>query len=91
MSQQITTNHAPTLDDLAALLNGLHSEEIELARNCDPTLVRVNERYDLTSLPTYGGEEPADTQGIYSWDADRVLYCDGPQNTPWVISPRDEQ
>lgn len=32
---------------------------------------------DMTSLPTFGGEEPADTQGVYSWDTKRLLTDDG--------------
>lgn len=28
---------------------------------------------DWTSLPTFGGEEPADTDEIWSWDADSLL------------------
>ena len=28
---------------------------------------------DMTSLPTFGGTEPADTTGIWSWDATRLL------------------
>lgn len=32
---------------------------------------------DLTSLPTFGGEEPSDTQGVYSWDEGRLLIDDG--------------
>lgn len=32
-------------------------------------------KYD--DLPTFGGDEPADTSGIFSWDADHVLLDDG--------------
>lgn len=28
---------------------------------------------DWTSLPTFGGDEPRNTFGIWSWDATRVL------------------
>lgn len=28
---------------------------------------------DWTDLPTYGGEEPGDTGGVWSWDAERLL------------------
>jgi len=28
---------------------------------------------DWTSLPTFGGHEPLDTAGIWSWDATHVL------------------
>lgn len=42
---------------------------------------------DMTSLPTYGGEEPDDTHGIFSWDAGRVLVQ---RSSGWEIVPRDE-
>ena len=29
--------------------------------------------YWRTNLPTFGGVEPADTSGVWSWDADRLL------------------
>lgn len=28
---------------------------------------------DYTSLPTFGGDEPSDTQGVWSWDETRLL------------------
>jgi hypothetical protein len=28
-------------------------------------------------LPTFGGAEPTDTSGIWSWDADQLLVGDG--------------
>ena len=28
---------------------------------------------DWTSLPTFGGDEPHDTTGIWSWDEDRLI------------------
>lgn len=27
----------------------------------------------MTSLPTFGGDEPASTHGVWSWDATRLL------------------
>lgn len=30
-------------------------------------------RQDWTELPTYGGEAPDDTSGVWSWDVDRLL------------------
>lgn len=32
---------------------------------------------DMTSLPTFGGMEPADTSGVWSWDSTRLLVGDG--------------
>ena len=31
---------------------------------------------DMTDLPTFGGEAPADTSGIWSWDETRLLVED---------------
>lgn len=46
--------------------------------------LRLADLVDLTALPTYwsslptfGGDAPADTTGIWSWDRDRVLVGDG--------------
>ena len=37
----------------------------------------MNHELDMTSLPNFGGPEPADTTGIWSWDATRLLVGDG--------------
>ncbi|MDF0606777.1 hypothetical protein HZU77_014110 [Neisseriaceae bacterium TC5R-5] len=58
-----------SLSELADVLNGL----IENAS------VEVDyEEYglDTTDLPTFGGLEPKDTRGIYSWDANNFLIKD---------------
>lgn len=90
MSQKITRSDAPALDDLAEMLNATsaarHRWECDGA--FDLEVLRVDEIYDVAELPTYGGDEPQDTMGIYSWDETRLLYCDGPNDAPWVISPR---
>lgn len=41
--------------------------------------------YDASSLPTYGGDTPEDTQDIYSWDATSLLLRDF---SPWYIETR---
>ena len=48
---------------------------------------------DLSALPTFGGEEPAGTAGIYSWDATRLLVGPGAADhpdRPFAIVARDE-
>lgn len=30
-------------------------------------------RVDMTGLPTFGGEAPANTSGVWSWSASRML------------------
>ena len=37
----------------------------------------MNHELDMTSLPTFGGTEPADTTGIWSWDETRMIVGDG--------------
>lgn len=54
---------APTLDALLAALRavedaGLDTDEIGA---------------DMSALPLFGGDEPASTSEIWSWDADRLL------------------
>ncbi len=42
---------------------------------------------DWTSLPTFGGEEPDDTSGVWSWDETRVIT--GTCADDLKIAPRD--
>jgi len=72
---------AESLEDLAELLNnavdaGLHVDRI-------PGL-------DMAALPTFGGPEPDDTRGIYSWDAERFLAPDGDPDAPWALFDRED-
>ena len=87
----LTTIDAPTLRDLADLLNAATNARADWERHQDgPEVPRVDELYDVTELPTYGGDEPAVTEEIYSWDAESLLYSDG--NTPrsWYVSSRTD-
>ena len=60
------------VDDLQDLLELLKEAEAELS---DPDAIGddVVQRADLCSLPNFGGEWPADTLGVWSWDEDHVL------------------
>jgi hypothetical protein len=49
----------------------------------------VDDYIDTTSLPVFGGEEPASTRGIFSWDEENFLTDDGPDGR-WHIAPRSE-
>lgn len=75
----------PTLDSLAAALNGL---EAALAEDQDGELypIRLEDIIDITSLPVYADED-ADLgwDGVYSWDARRQLV---PGNEGWQVEPR---
>lgn len=69
---------ASNLDDLAEALNSL--------AGIDPDLREaVEDEIDMTSLPTFGGPEPDDTLGVWSWDETRLLVGD---SQPFEIVPR---
>lgn len=52
--------------------------------------VRLESVVDLCNLPTYGGEAPADTNGIWSWDADSILvFCS--HDSTYRVTSRNEQ
>lgn len=46
---------------------------------------------DMTSLPTFGGPEPADTQGVWSWDEERLLVGSCPSDVmlEWRTEPEE--
>ena len=67
------TNLRGLLDALRAVQDAL-TEEDPHNRNL---FVRVGELIDVTDLPTYGGEEPDDTIGVWSWDATSLLVGEG--------------
>lgn len=62
-----------SLDDLAAALSGGEVSE--------------HSQYPLGELPTFGGDEPEDTDEIYSWDDERILIDDGAGD--FVIEERE--
>ncbi len=76
-----------TLAELSENLTALDQEieaQIEAGEVRPDT--RTDDFVDTSSLPVFGGEEPADTMGIFSWDAESVLYIgDG-----WTIQSRGE-
>lgn len=67
--------------NLRALCDALNSYDDE---------ARLESVVDLSNLPTYGGEAPADTTGIWSWDANSILvFCD--HDSTYRVTPRGEQ
>lgn len=53
-------------------------KKIKSAENLNQLLtilksLEKNDDTDLTSLPTYGGDAPIDTAGVWSWDVSRLL------------------
>lgn len=71
---------SPNLDALIENLNALG-----IACDDDENGRRPDELCDMTSLPTFGGED-IEIDGVYSWDTDRWLTVD--VNGGWVIVPR---
>jgi hypothetical protein len=76
---------AADLEDLAEALQAAGELEAVLIEHA-PCFAR-GEIYDPDSLPTFGGEEPGDCLGVYSWDPDSVLVYEGGGH--WRIEPRD--
>lgn len=75
-------HEAHDLDDLRAALN-----------HADRTGWALNEiGVDLTKLPRFGGVEPQDTTGIWSWDEGRFLIHipdeEAPRGRRWEIIRR---
>ena len=69
---------AVDLDDLADALDRLAA--------ADPAVrTAVDAEIDWANLPVFGGEEPADTAGVWSWDETRLLVGD---SQPFRLVPR---
>ncbi|WP_026332133.1 hypothetical protein [Thioalkalivibrio sp. ALE16] len=69
---------APSLDSLVEALS----------ERFDSTSERFQER-GLVDLPNYGGDEPEDTQGIWSWDETRLLIGEGGPDE-WEVVTRED-
>jgi len=58
---------------------------LQILRDIDAILPEEWNTIDYSGLPTFGGAEPADTTGIWSWDENNLLTNDG---NGWHIEPR---
>ena len=48
-------------------------------------------KFDSSSLPTFGGNEPTDTVGIFSWNETHILVCKGMElGGMWQLDKRKE-
>ena len=56
----------------------------EIAQEVLGTESRLEDVVDITSLPTFGGTEPNDTEGAWSWDEESILCADA----GWTVEPR---
>jgi hypothetical protein len=77
-------NAASSLRELCDTLNAIESEIAEAFRE-DHQLSMTGSPLDITNLPTFGGETPVNTLGIFSWDEGHFLYADG---SVWSIENR---
>jgi hypothetical protein len=85
MTYQERVAVATSLTDLCATLNAIE-EEIAATNTGSFTDSNIGEHVDIADLPTFGGAGPADTLGIWSWDADNLLYASG---CSWSIEDRN--
>ena len=85
MTYQERIDAAASLDDLCSTLNAIESELASIRDKRDSGSPNAGECIDLAGLPTFGGEEPSNTIGIWSWDRTRFLYADGPV---WTVEAR---
>jgi len=68
------------LEDLLAVIRAYQAYS-------DSTDADMEGLIDITSLPTFGGSEPTDTLGVFSWDDARVLIYDN----AWTIQDREPE
>lgn len=77
------------LEDIAAAINSGRDEVLVASIDSLEDLCALldgvdNSLFDLSDLPTFGGEGPRDTMEIFSWDEDRILV----HSDEWKIQPR---
>lgn len=83
---------ATDLDELLAALQEIEQSvrRVDDEEWTDGDLAqRVDELVDITSLPTYGGEDPYHTGGVWSWDATRQIAGEGPWSA-MRVEPRPD-
>lgn len=71
---RVAIESASSRDELCDTLNEVDDETMGLI--------------DTSSLPTYMGAEPRETEGVWSWDETRLLTTDC--NGVYIIEPRCE-
>lgn len=59
--------------DLDHLLAAVRNRSELLRNEGDPDALPASQQVDFTDLPTFGGEEPNSIDGVWSWDATRLL------------------
>lgn len=76
--EQRRINTCTTLRALCAVLGELDAETSDNRPSLDQVV-------DISNLPTFGGETPATTDGVFSWNESHLLVTDG---SGWRILPR---
>ena len=91
----MTTSDIPSIaaairnsTSLHGLLANLRAFETAIEGN-DTESALIGYGIDLTNLPTFGGEEPNDTDRVWSWDETCLLVGTG-RFRDWRIAPRPE-
>lgn len=77
----IAVENSQTLQQLCDALNGFEPEF---------SGQRLEDVVDLCGLPTFGGEAPADTSEIWSWDAWNFLYFDVGTSSYYLSSRQED-
>jgi hypothetical protein len=100
---EIAASHIVTLDeDWTDEPDQPETPKNSEAENLDDLLAQIKsdalDDLDYSSLPTFGGDEPFDTRGIWSWDETRLLVgtctddmkiIDRPKKDDEIIDSRD--
>ena len=78
---------AKSLIELCETLNGYKRDENDDYSN------GLSDATDLTDLPLFGGDEPSDTDGIFSWDKNNLLIDNSEilEGDDWKIISREEK
>jgi hypothetical protein len=80
-----------SLDELMAVLSNAPNTKNDDQQSDFATthgLPIAHGEIDWTSLPVFGGDDPQDTQGVWSWDATRLLV--GSCSSDLRIVPRSD-
>lgn len=96
----IISEHCNPDDAIAAIRNAKNLrrlldslQDYEDALNPDDPIPRETRLrmagIDICELPHFGGDEPSNTLGVWSWDEDRLLVGEGPFSD-WRIVDRED-
>lgn len=80
--------HATTI----AVLNAQTLQQIcDALNDFEPEFFgqRLEDVVDLSGLPTFGGEAPADTSEIWAWDSQYFLYFDVGTSVYYISSRKE--